>query len=342
MLTHHQLAAAARIGMLTRERDTASACAEALHELGRALPLDAATLLEIDPITGTHVQVAGLGYDADVSAALAAEFVSTPWYANVLRSAIPPSISEDVEDPGERYRDGWFYAERMRPAGVRDAVTGALHHHGRLVGLITLSTATPDAYDTDTRRLLASLLPALGVLADPTAHAGDLPDLPSGGRASLAVADDVLELPGRDPALVLRDTEFRRLVRAFADSGGTRLRLLWPVGPDWHRVTVRRHTLGSAVVRRAVLVHETPAPLPYGLSPRELEVLTRAATGMTNQAIAQALFLSPRTVHTHVEHLLRKTGAASRAEATALAVRDGLLRPTAADVERFVEGPPGG
>jgi DNA-binding CsgD family transcriptional regulator len=337
MLTHHQIAAAARIGMLTRERDTASACAEALHELGRALPLDAATLLEIDPITGTYVQVAGVGYDADVSEALAAEFVSTPWYANVLRSEIPPSICEDVEDPGERYRDGWFYAERMRPAGVRDAVTGALRHHGRLVGLITLSTATPDAYDTGTRHLLASLLPALGVLADPTAHAGDLPDLPAEGGASLVVADDTLELPGRDPAVVLQDTGFRRVLRAFADSHGSRLRLLWPVGPDWYRVTVRRHTLGTTVVRRAVLVHETPAPLPYGLSPRELEVLTRAATGQTNQAIAQALFLSPRTVHTHVEHLLRKTGAASRAEATALAVRDGLLRPTAADVERFVE-----
>ena len=337
MLTHHQIAAATRIGMLTRERDTASACAEALHELGRALPLDAATLLEIDPITGTYAQVAGVGYDADVSTALAAEFVATPWYANVLRSEIPPSICEDVEDPGERYRDGWFYAERMRPAGVRDAVTGALRHRGRLVGLITLSTATPDAYDTGTRHLLASLLPALGVLADPTAHAGDLPDLPAEGGASLVVADDTLELPGRDPAAVLQDTEFRRLLRAFADSHGTRLRLLWPVGSDWYRVTLRRHTLGSAVVRRAVLVHETPAPLPYGLSPRELEVLTRAATGQTNQAIAQALFLSPRTVHTHVEHLLRKTGAASRAEATALAVRDGLLRPTADDVERFVE-----
>ncbi|UUU26683.1 helix-turn-helix transcriptional regulator [Streptomyces sp. DSM 40750] len=345
MLTHHQIAAATRIGMLTRARDTASACAEALHELGRALPLDAATLLEIDPITGTYVQIAGVGYDADVSEALAAEFVATPWYDNVLRSEIPPSISEDGEktgDPGERYRDGWFYAERMRPAGVRDAVTGALRHHGRLVGLITLSTATPDAYDTGTRHLLASLLPALGVLADPTAHAADLDDLPAEGAASLVVADEALELPGREPAVVLQDTEFRRLVRAFADSHGTRLRLLWPAGPDWHRVTLRRHTLGTAVVRRAVLVHDAPAPLPYGLSPRELEVLTRAATGQTNQAIAQALFLSPRTVHTHVEHLLRKTGAASRAEATALAVRDGLLRPTAEDVERFVERSPGG
>ncbi|MEU5893911.1 LuxR C-terminal-related transcriptional regulator [Streptomyces sp. NPDC047461] len=37
-------------------------------------------------------------------------------------------------------------------------------------------------------------------------------------------------------------------------------------------------------------------------------------------------FLSPRTVHSHIGHLLRKTGCASRAEATALAVRDGVLR----------------
>ncbi|AXE90590.1 Transcriptional regulatory protein DegU [Streptomyces sp. Go-475] len=77
--------------------------------------------------------------------------------------------------------------------------------------------------------------------------------------------------------------------------------------------------------------------MPYGLSPRELEVLTRAATGQTNQAIAQALFLSPRTVHSHVEHLLRKTGCVSRAQATALAVRDGLLRPDPDHLARFVE-----
>ncbi|MEW2401272.1 LuxR C-terminal-related transcriptional regulator [Streptomyces sp. NPDC046862] len=56
-----------------------------------------------------------------------------------------------------------------------------------------------------------------------------------------------------------------------------------------------------------------------------------------DRAIAQALFLSPRTVHSHIEHLLRKTGSASRAEATALAVRDGLLRPAPEHLDRFVE-----
>ncbi|MCZ0990603.1 hypothetical protein O1M54_42635 [Streptomyces diastatochromogenes] len=158
MLTHRQVAAAARIGLLTRERDTASACAEALRELALALPLDAATLLTIDPLKGTHVQVAGIGYAADASEALAAEFVTTPWYANVVRQELPPSISEDperAEGTGPGFRNGWFYAERVRPAGFRDGVTGALRHHGRLVGLVHLSTASPDAYDTEARQLLA-------------------------------------------------------------------------------------------------------------------------------------------------------------------------------------------
>ncbi|MDK1342103.1 LuxR C-terminal-related transcriptional regulator [Streptomyces sp. 378] len=340
MLSHHQIAAATRIGMLTRERDTASACAQALQELARALPLDAATLLALDPLTGTHVQVAGIGYTTETSQALAAEFVTTPWYRNVVRRALPPSISADTEDPeepGPRFRNGWFYAERVRPAGFRDGVTGALRHHDRRVGLIHLNTESAGTYDTEARHLLASVIPALASFADPVAHAGELHGLPERGAASLVTAGSVIDLPGRDRARVLGDAEFQGLLRAFAGTGGHRLRLLWPVEGAWYRVTLHRHRPGPGITPDAVLTHETPTELPYGLSPRELEVLTRAATGQTNQAIAQALFLSPRTVHSHIEHVLRKTGAASRAEATALAVRDGLLRPGPDHLAFFVE-----
>ena len=337
MISRHQVAAAARIGMLTRERDTTSACAQALHELGGALPLDAAALLSIDPLTGAHVQVAGIGYAPGDAETLAAEFVGTRWYGNVVRQELPPSITEDAEDAGQRFRHGWFYAERVRPAGFRDGVTGALRHEGRLVGLVNLAAESPNAYDTQARLLLASVLPALGALADPMARPGELHDLPDDAGANLVTAGGVLDLPGHESAQVLADGEFGRLVRAFEDCGGRRLRVLWPVGRGWRRVVLRRCTTGSALLRRAVVVHEVPVDLPYGLSPRELEVLTRAAMGQTNQAIAQALYLSPRTVHSHVEHLLRKTGCSSRAEATALAVRDGLLRPAPEDVSRFVE-----
>lgn len=341
MLSHHQIAAATRIGMLTRERDTASACDQALRELARALPLDAATLLAIDPPSGVHVQIAGIGYTAEVSDALAAEFVTTPWYRNVVGRELPPSISEDAEDPeelGPRFRQGWFYAERVRPAGFRDGITGALRHRDRLVGLVHLNTESAGAYDLEARRLLASVIPALGALADPLTRAGDAHGVPERGAACLVTAGATIGLPGRDRARVPADPEFQGLLRAFADTGGHRLRLLWPVEGVWYRVTLHRHRRAAAFTADAVLVHETRTELPYGLSPRELEVLTRAATGQTNQAIAQALFLSPRTVHSHIEHLLRKTGAASRAEATALAVRDGLLRPAPDHLAFFVEG----
>ncbi|WP_330350732.1 helix-turn-helix transcriptional regulator [Streptomyces sp. NBC_00582] len=337
MFGHRQIAAAARIGMLTRERDTAGACAEAVEELGRALPLDAVTLLSRDPVSRTHVQIAGVGYTAETSQALAAEFVATPWYGNVVGRDLPMSISEDADDdPGPRFRHGWFYAERVRPTGFRDGLTGALRHDGRLVGLVHLSTEGRDVYDTEARRLLASLLPALGALADPA----DLRDLAAGVRAGLFTADGVVDLPGRERAEVLHDPDFRRLAEAFQASGGLRLRVLWPVGATWCRVVLRRRTGGPAPVREAALVTEVPVDLPYGVSPRELEVLTRAATGQTNQAIAQALYLSPRTVHSHIEHLLRKTGCASRAEATALAVRDGVLRPAPEHLAHFVEHVP--
>ena len=50
-----------------------------------------------------------------------------------------------------------------------------------------------------------------------------------------------------------------------------------------------------------------------GVTAREAEVLTLVARGMTNAQVAARLFLSPRTVETHVANLLAKTGSATRA-----------------------------
>jgi LuxR family maltose regulon positive regulatory protein len=51
------------------------------------------------------------------------------------------------------------------------------------------------------------------------------------------------------------------------------------------------------------------------LSNRELIVLRYMVTSMTNQEIADALYLSVNTVKTHIKHVLRKLGASSRTEA---------------------------
>jgi len=51
-----------------------------------------------------------------------------------------------------------------------------------------------------------------------------------------------------------------------------------------------------------------------GVTAREAEVLALVTRGMTNVQVAEQLFLSPRTVDTHVANLLAKTGAATRGE----------------------------
>ena len=62
-----------------------------------------------------------------------------------------------------------------------------------------------------------------------------------------------------------------------------------------------------------------------GLTPRELDVLRLLAAGRSDREIAEALFIGPRTVQTHVANLAAKLGVRGRAEAAVVAVRRGLV-----------------
>lgn len=55
----------------------------------------------------------------------------------------------------------------------------------------------------------------------------------------------------------------------------------------------------------------------YGLTPREIQILEFLASGADNASIARSLYIANDTVKSHVKHILRKLGAASRAEAVA-------------------------
>ncbi|MBN2548673.1 MAG: response regulator transcription factor [Anaerolineales bacterium] len=61
------------------------------------------------------------------------------------------------------------------------------------------------------------------------------------------------------------------------------------------------------------------------LSPRELEVLRLIAAGLSNQAIADRLFLSLRTVKFHTTNIFGKLGVQNRTQAAACARESGLL-----------------
>ena len=77
-----------------------------------------------------------------------------------------------------------------------------------------------------------------------------------------------------------------------------------------------------ASIRR--LISEDP-PVPE-LSPRQLEILSSITRGLSNDDIAKQLGISRASVKTHILALFQKLGAATRAEAVAIALRKQLLK----------------
>lgn len=66
---------------------------------------------------------------------------------------------------------------------------------------------------------------------------------------------------------------------------------------------------------------------PRGLTPREREVMRRIAEGESTKEIAGALNLSSRTVDTHRQRIMDKTGARGIAGLTKIALREGMIDP---------------
>jgi predicted ATPase/DNA-binding CsgD family transcriptional regulator len=65
------------------------------------------------------------------------------------------------------------------------------------------------------------------------------------------------------------------------------------------------------------------ATTPFGLTPREFDILKLLPSGRSNPQIAEILFISPRTVQTHLSNLYGKLGVDGRAAAIAVALREG-------------------
>ena len=62
------------------------------------------------------------------------------------------------------------------------------------------------------------------------------------------------------------------------------------------------------------------------LTPREREIVTLVATGMSNDEIAERLYVSPLTAKTHVNRAMMKLGAHDRAQLVVIAFQTGLVR----------------
>jgi DNA-binding CsgD family transcriptional regulator len=69
----------------------------------------------------------------------------------------------------------------------------------------------------------------------------------------------------------------------------------------------------------------TPGPGPGQLSPREQQLITLVAQGHTDAQIAAQLYISIRTVRSHLDRIRDKTGCRRRAALTRLALSEGLV-----------------
>jgi ATP/maltotriose-dependent transcriptional regulator MalT len=132
------------------------------------------------------------------------------------------------------------------------------------------------------------------ILAEDLLRAGDR-------DAAAALASDALESAGQMGAHWLAREARSFLVRA---------RLPLPEGCETEPAGV-----------------EQPADAdPFGLTPREREVLAMVAEGATNREIGERLFMAEKTASVHVSRILAKLDVRSRTEAAAVAHRHGLAR----------------
>lgn len=291
-----------------------------------------------DPIQRRHVGVANHDYPEPVMEHFNSWFVDNDPLFDAMRVRGLGALRwRDFPD----YRQGYSVNNVFRPAGFDEGLSARLvTTDGTYVGTIHVNCDDPrypsddDVAEINALRLQMaeqldfSLRPRMvAELVAPDAQAWAVDEI---GRAHLLRCGDTFDT-------ALDHTLVSELAVAFLATGPA-------VKPE----VVRHHDGSSWLhIRRigtskryrgdslgAVLL-VTRAPLPMGVTARELDTLTLAVCGLTNPQIAAHLFISARTAGHHLESAATKLGTANRASCASAAVSHGLL---SAQVLRTVSG----
>lgn len=289
----------------------------ALEALAGLTACDAVSLSAWDAVAGRHRLLGAHGYSAaELAPGHAAAFLHDDGYRLARRSRWPLRRSEVIARDLERV----VVLPRFREGVTACLFTSDL----RYTGMLNYSRVDEEPIDDATIHALALVVPTLAQLTDPTASVRAAAALFEPSAAVVAVCgggrvDRLADRPS-SPLLAPGGALLRAAADALRGAGVARFLVADRAGEVWRAMAVRA---GDARAGDAMLVGVAPASTE--LTRRELEVLTLLAQGRTNPEIAAALIVSRHTVSTHIEHILRKLGVATRGAAAARAVRDGLL-----------------
>jgi DNA-binding CsgD family transcriptional regulator len=319
---------AGRIAAVASDHATASVqerSAFILEELRSLIPIEAAEIIALNPFDSnhpsSHSMLATYGYSPEVLEDLHSQDFFELMDCLDLPSTGRPTRMKDL--PGDPL-DNWAVSDVLLPAGYREGITMCLRtSDGRFVGVINLSTTDDDHPSDLAKDVLFQLCTALGNMADPLRSRSWVNALL--GASTSAVGLDkhgaAVDLPGMVRHVLLQEeTELLTVARKSAKMR-TWSSFVWPDDGEFLRVQVLP-CAGEEPITTLVSVDQVDVgPLTH----RELEVLTLAAEGLSNGEIGDALVITPRTVATHVEHILAKTNAPNRAAAASYALREGLI-----------------
>jgi DNA-binding NarL/FixJ family response regulator len=128
---------------------------------------------------------------------------------------------------------------------------------------------------------------------------------------------ELRELLGEDPLIIVVSGRLKLAAdRVAGITIGADDYLTKPFDPDELLARSRRLLARTA---------KPPAAIESRLTAREIQVLQLLAEGSTQDAIAEELFISAKTVATHIQRIITKLGVHSRTEAVALAYKTGLV-----------------
>ncbi len=328
------------VDVICRGADPAAALAP-LHDIA---PFDAAMISARDPLTGVHRPIVVTRYDPGITGYLNSGFLRCPGYrqARLTRRALR------VCDMPE-FRNTLTYRSYLEPHGFREGVALTLQSDGPgacVTGMLAMSFAEEPLEDA-ARDAIEALVPVLARLTDVRLTPAWLRSVLAPASAAAVVDADgavspVTDVPHAPPVvlptpLIAAIREFMRLDRVMTCG-------YLEHADTWHQVHIVRLPTTPLQPEARALAMLQPTPPPSGLTPRELDVLSLVARGLRNREIADRLGVSPRTVGSHIEHILLKMRLTTRTALAGEALERGLVRitlPGAVDMARTAsEGRP--